>query len=239
MDSRAALLVGAAKVCAPRFFATGILPVVGERRGGRSGDASRGQHLCATCGSSDRQRRGPPQVGSHPDNGEGKGSREGEICSVWTPTCETRLILLLVFPDLRRRHADPRRGPTVTGTARRQPHVPGSANVTGDDGYPLESWLVVLVNGRPYTDSAEVQLCTTSLRSIVEHSLLSLPDFAESRLATTSDQPTLSGVFCSSCCFVVASGVLPLEVDLHPLLVLGLLLYLDPKRRSPQAVSGP
>ncbi|KAL3185545.1 hypothetical protein MRX96_028948 [Rhipicephalus microplus] len=67
--------------------------------------------------------------------------------------------------------------------------------------------------------------------------LLLLPDFAESRLATTSDQPTLSGVFCSPCCFVVPSGVLPLEVDLRPLLVLGLLLDLDPKRRSPQAHS--
>ncbi|KAL3206414.1 hypothetical protein MRX96_040065 [Rhipicephalus microplus] len=71
----------------------------------------------------------------------------------------------------------------------------------------------------------------------VDEALLLLPDFAESQLATTSDQPTLSGVFCSPCCFAVASGILPLEVDLRPLLVLGLLLDLYPKRRSPQAPS--
>ncbi|KAL3205457.1 hypothetical protein MRX96_040844 [Rhipicephalus microplus] len=66
--------------------------------------------------------------------------------------------------------------------------------------------------------------------------LLLLSDLAESRLATTSDQPTLSASSsCSPCCFVVASGVLPLEVDLRP--HLGLLLDLDPKRRSPQAPS--
>ncbi|KAL3228230.1 hypothetical protein MRX96_004127 [Rhipicephalus microplus] len=64
-----------------------------------------------------------------------------------------------------------------------------------------------------------------------------LPDLAESRLATTSDQPTLSGVFYSLCFFVVASGVFPLAVDFLPLLVLGLLLDLDLKRRSPQAPS--
>ncbi|KAH8042706.1 hypothetical protein HPB51_025538 [Rhipicephalus microplus] len=49
--------------------------------------------------------------------------------------------------------------------------------------------------------------------------------------------PTLSGVLCSPCYFIVASGVLPLEVDLRLLLVLGLLLDLDPKRRSFQAPS--
>ncbi|KAL3176377.1 hypothetical protein MRX96_039715 [Rhipicephalus microplus] len=50
-------------------------------------------------------------------------------------------------------------------------------------------------------------------------------------------KPTLSGVFCFPCRFAVASGVLPLEEDLGQLLVLGLLLDPDPKRRSPRAPS--
>ncbi|KAL3184680.1 hypothetical protein MRX96_006011 [Rhipicephalus microplus] len=62
-----------------------ILPVVGERRGDRSGEAAHSQHLCETCGSSDRQRRDPQQVHSLPENGGREGNRERGISLVPLP----------------------------------------------------------------------------------------------------------------------------------------------------------
>ncbi|KAL3194666.1 hypothetical protein MRX96_054061 [Rhipicephalus microplus] len=67
-------LSGAAKVCAPRFFVTGSFksPVRGEESVGAMQPAV--SNLCSTCGSSDRQRRDPPQVDSLPENGGGEGN---------------------------------------------------------------------------------------------------------------------------------------------------------------------
>ncbi|KAL1420626.1 hypothetical protein MTO96_004505 [Rhipicephalus appendiculatus] len=67
--------------------------------------------------------------------------------------------------------------------------------------------------------------------------LLALPDPPDSRSATTSDQPTLPGVFCSSCCFPFASGILPFKADCDPRPVLALLLDLDLELRRPRSPS--
>ncbi|KAL1472463.1 hypothetical protein MTO96_039305 [Rhipicephalus appendiculatus] len=79
-----ALSVERQVLCALRFFATGSFRDVGGKRGDRSGDAARGQQLCATCGSSNRQRRDPQQVGSLPEDAGGEGGREEKIPSAWT-----------------------------------------------------------------------------------------------------------------------------------------------------------
>ncbi|KAH8040079.1 hypothetical protein HPB51_009335 [Rhipicephalus microplus] len=51
-----------------------------------------------------------------------------------------------------------------------QPGLDDDSHFYSDDGYPIKPWLMVLVNGRPHMDSAEVKYnyAHASLRSVVE-----------------------------------------------------------------------
>ncbi|KAL3185451.1 hypothetical protein MRX96_005473 [Rhipicephalus microplus] len=75
----------------PAYLRHRTLQVVGGRRGDHSGDAAHGQHLCATCGKSDRQCGYPQQGGSLPEKGGGEDSREGGIALVRTSTRHDRM----------------------------------------------------------------------------------------------------------------------------------------------------
>ncbi|KAL3213796.1 hypothetical protein MRX96_035287 [Rhipicephalus microplus] len=201
-------LGGAAKVCAPRFFVTGsfqssvrgketvavMQPKVSicVRSAWLERSSTPGR---ATSGFTSRKWRmkaaakeeflwvGPlPSVIGYVD-GSFVASRS-EQAPFWL----RRLFCSLRHVHLRRGDADSRLGPASIG----------------DDGYPLEHWLVVLAKGRPYKGSAEVKYNSAHASLAFRSGALYCPPRATeepfSLRSAAFYPPLLTGTFFQYCC---------------------------------------